>query len=265
MVSPPMLIYLFIMDIVFLLNQAILTPIIFVLRILTCNLINLSCLTRMLDSSYEIMFEMQKLEVAGFRRMRTISQLTFETLIQLVLQVRMLQFFKAHEEDGGKGIEELGVDPKNIVISLMLALLHGLLEAIFLAMEAQASKTSFINYCIVCFNGRFGWVPFNDYLIQMAQQLQLQLTNAGNVTAAERVELDYRKIQSRVLCFDMQVEFNFSNDTLMSLSKTLSTFPNMANEKERPIIRFGFTINQVNLESLQNLLRVCEGKVLIDL
>lgn len=32
-----------------------------------------------------------------------------------------------------------------------------------------------------------------------------------------------------------------------------------------PIIRFGNTINNVNIESVQNLLRVSAGKVLIDL
>lgn len=46
-----------------------------------------------LERSYELLFEMTKLEVEGFRRMRTISQLTFETLIQMILQLRMLLFF----------------------------------------------------------------------------------------------------------------------------------------------------------------------------
>lgn len=166
MVSPFMLLYLFMMDLVFLLNQAILVPIIFVIRIITFNSINLSCLTNTLDRSYEIMFEMQKLDVAGFRRMRTISQLTFETFIQTILQCRMLYVFR------NKPNSELEVSVQAIVVSLFLALFHGLLEAIFLAMEAQASKTSFINYCIICFNGRFGWVPYNDYLTYKSTQVQ---------------------------------------------------------------------------------------------
>lgn len=52
-------------------------------------------------------------------------------------------------------------------------------------MEAQASRTSFLNYSIVCFNGRFGWVPFNDYLITKSKSiLELDkeniLTNSHN-------------------------------------------------------------------------------------
>lgn len=133
MVSPFMLVYMFLMDIVFLVNQAILVPIIQVLRLLTCNLINLSCLTQTIDNSYEILFEMQKLEVAGFRRMRTISQLTFETFIQFILQMRMLSYFSNKKD---KASHELGVSVSAIIFSLFLAVIHGIFEAAFLFMEA---------------------------------------------------------------------------------------------------------------------------------
>ena len=81
MVSPLMLVYMFLLDIIFCINQALLFPIICILKFVTFGLLDLSCLNRALDKSYEFLFEMQKLEVAGFRRMRTISQLTFESLI----------------------------------------------------------------------------------------------------------------------------------------------------------------------------------------
>ena len=51
----------------------------------------------------------------------------------------------------------------------------------------------------------------------------------------------------------------------MSLTKTLATFPQLQNEKDMPIIRFGATVNEVSLENLENLLRVCKDKVMIDL
>lgn len=63
----------------------------------------------------------------------------------------------------------------------------------------------------------------------------------------------------------MQVEFVFTDDTLLSLTKTLAAFPSTTNEKEMPIIRFGHTVNQVSLANLESLLRICKGKVIIDL
>ena len=93
MVAPVMLAYMFILDIIFVINQAILFPIIVCLKVITFGFLDLSCLNRALEMTYEFLFEMHKLEVAGFRRMRTISQLTFESLIQLMLQIRMLYVF----------------------------------------------------------------------------------------------------------------------------------------------------------------------------
>jgi len=98
MVSPLMLVYTFVLDVVFIFNQALLFPLICLLKVLTCGCLDLSCLSEGLDKSYEYFFKMQKLEVAGFRRMRTISQLTFESLIQVTLQIRMLQYFRTLED-----------------------------------------------------------------------------------------------------------------------------------------------------------------------
>lgn len=198
MVGPLMLIYLFIMDVVFLINQAILTPIIQILKLLTCYKIDFTCLTKKIDRSYELMFEMQKLEVAGFRRMRTISQLTFETFIQVLLQIRMLHYFKAEKAQG----VQLQVDLETIIFSILLAFLHGLLEAIFLLLEAQASKTSFINYCMVCFNGRFGWVPYNDFLTNTSKKLE-EDAKTHQTKEVPRIQLDFANIQTQICCFNL--------------------------------------------------------------
>lgn len=40
----------------------------------------------------------------------------------------------------------------------------------------------------------------------------------------KQIYLDFSNIESQIFCFDIQVEFEFSNDTLLSLSKTLSNF-----------------------------------------
>ena len=63
----------------------------------------------------------------------------------------------------------------------------------------------------------------------------------------------------------MHVEFQFTDDTLLSLSKTLAAFPTRLNEKSMPIVKFCHTINNVRLDNVENLLRVCKDKILIDL
>lgn len=50
-----------------------------------------------------------------------------------------------------------------ILISLTCAVIHAIFELIFLHLEAVSCKTTKIHYTIVCFNARFGWIPFIHY------------------------------------------------------------------------------------------------------
>ena len=162
MLTPLMLIYTFALDLIFVVNKAFIEPISSILQLLTCGHLSLRYISNMLDQTYGNIFGMQKMDVEGFRRMRTICQLTFESLIQLILQVRMLIYFKRlHDE---QSVEQMGVSIESLIISIALSLLHTALECIFMYMESKASLMSFLNYTIICFNGRFGWVPFNNFL-----------------------------------------------------------------------------------------------------
>lgn len=67
-------------------------------------------------------------------------------------------------------IDKFGVSVQGILISLFLSIVHLIFEGIFLLMESQVTKTSLLNYSIVCFNGRFGWVPYEDYLTDASKK-----------------------------------------------------------------------------------------------
>ena len=66
---------------------------------------------------------------------------------------------------------DFGVDMTSIQLSVALAVSHIMLEFVQLSYEAKACKTNIVNYSIACFNGRFGWVPFADDLIAIAEQI----------------------------------------------------------------------------------------------
>ena len=53
---------------------------------------------------------------------------------------------------------------------------------------------------------------------------------------------------------EIEVEFVFSNDSLLSLTKTLGTFPIVSNKRDMPKIKFGSTIDNLRLETIENLL-----------
>lgn len=55
-----------------------------------------------------------------------------------------------------------------ILASLACALLHAIFEMIFVYLEAYSCKTTVIHYFIVCFNARFGWIPFVNFFSSLA-------------------------------------------------------------------------------------------------
>ena len=69
---------------------------------------------------------MKKHEISGFRRMRTITQLIFESFIQFVVQLQMLVYYQKHDQEE----DDFGVGIVPLMTSLSLALAHGILEVI---------------------------------------------------------------------------------------------------------------------------------------
>ena len=74
----------------------------------------------------------------------------------------MLTYFNAKQD--ANAIDKFDVSVSSLMVSIVLSLAHTILEGLFIWMESRATKTSFMNYTIICFNGRFGWVPYNTYL-----------------------------------------------------------------------------------------------------
>lgn len=53
--------------------------------------------------------------------------------------------------------------------SFFFAVLHAILEIIFLRLEADALRQSFMHYSIVCFNARSGWIAFDHLYLPVAK------------------------------------------------------------------------------------------------
>ena len=63
---------------------------------------------------------------------------------------------------------KIGVDVEVILISLSFAIIHAFFEMIFVYLEAVSCKTTVMHYFIVCFNARFGWIPFVNFFSSLA-------------------------------------------------------------------------------------------------
>ena len=72
---------LIVMDVLYLGNALIVMPIIFLAKLLSFGKIDLLPLKDKLDGVYRHLFGMSYQDISGFRRLRTITQLTFETMV----------------------------------------------------------------------------------------------------------------------------------------------------------------------------------------
>ena len=88
--TPFLLIYLLLIDIVFLLISSIVSPLTLLVSLITLGRVKLDKLNDLFDRIYELLFGMSKIDVLGFRRLRTSSQLTFESIPQVLFQLYIL-------------------------------------------------------------------------------------------------------------------------------------------------------------------------------
>ena len=61
-----------------------------------------------------------------------------------------------------------------------------------------------MHYSIVCFNGRFGWVPFTNLFSTSVLLAQKDKTK----------DIDFDKIEKSFLCTKYTLTYEFSNDTM---------------------------------------------------
>merc|ERR1711994_657443 len=98
---------------------------------------------------------MNKTEIVGYRRLRTLSQLFFETIPQIILQVRMLWTTE--------------LDIELVAWSVGLAFCHLLLEAGIIYLDKSAYGISFLEYSMICLGGRIQWIPFQHKIEELVK------------------------------------------------------------------------------------------------
>ena len=129
-----------------------------VLWIITCQ----KC--KPIDISHytiEKWFKLNTMQLSGYRRCRTLSQLVFETCIQLCLQIRI---FIQTSRDGDDDLESLNIDGVSLGISVLFAIFHLFFELCVLWIESRAAKMNIAQYGIICLSGRLDWVPYSQQL-----------------------------------------------------------------------------------------------------
>ena len=114
-----------------------------------------------IDAFYDAL-GMDHMAVEGYRRQRTIAQLLFESIPQVILQgLVFLEVFHV----GDLLLESRGT----ILLSLVLSLVNVISQFGKIWVEASGLRENFVRYAMTCMLARLGFVPFLDELVRQAK------------------------------------------------------------------------------------------------
>lgn len=105
-------------------------------------------------------------------------------------------------------------------------------------MEAVACKTTLIHYLIICFNARFGWIPFSHKFSSLAGVEDSYGTTQEN--------LDYEAMESSMCGVKFKLDFKFSDSTCRVLSNALSNLQIEKDKHKRMNLKLGESLNNVS-------------------
>ena len=131
------------------------------------------------------------------------------------------------------GVDKLDVGLAAIIASLGCALVHAFFEMIFVYLEAVSCKTTVIHYMIVCFNARFGWIPFVNFFSSLAGFDEKSNSSSG------QENLNYEQMKSGICGVKFQMKFKFSNSSAAVLINSLSNLRNETDPTKRMNLSIG--------------------------
>eukprot|EP01084_Bolivina_argentea_P040443 74752_1 len=224
------------------------------------------------------LLKMNRTEIIGYRRLRTLSQLFFETMPQILLQGRILYVVELKNDNN-----QFQINVTTLVWSLALAVAHLILEGGVVYFDAKTLKMSFSQYCMICLGGRVGWIPYQHfleyiirnqlfinsvfdinysdkqllnkqsifkplrYLINCMSEDDVEINNNDNKQLEEaknQMALSYENIENKILFFRYEIIYQFSNALIQHLTQELLNAPSM-------IIPKAFKLSTTNI-NLQN-------------
>ena len=157
------------------------------------------------------------------------------------------------------GEDKLGVGLAAIIASLTCALAHAFFEMIFVYLEAVSCKTTVIHYMIVCFNARFGWIPFVNFFSSLAG------FDEKSSSSAAQENLNYEQMKSGILGVKFQMKFRFSNSSADVLINSLSNLRNETEPSKRMNLSIGSSINSIDFPILMDLMRISKNRINLNL
>eukprot|EP01084_Bolivina_argentea_P043354 79888_1 len=175
-------------------------------------------------------FNVTHMEIKGYRRLRTLSQLVFETIPQTILQIRMFYVLENYAQ------EELEVSREALLISIAIAFVHFCFEAIILLIESKAAQLSWFQYGVVCLNARLNWVPLLNVIFRDMDILPDHIKSGKIGKRIPRLnEVNWEKLQHRFCKQSYRLDYEFCQGSFRRLYTQITRIPRFTDGSETEV------------------------------
>lgn len=103
-----------------------------------------------------------------------------------------------------------------IYFSIFMACTHTVLELLYLTVEKRIVKADFIEYILVCMNGRLNWVPFTEKISRPSPK--------DKEKKEDWFIFDFDLID---ISGKFQMEYQFTDETIKVLAEKVSVIPKL--------------------------------------
>ena len=170
-----------------------------------------------------------RVELTGYRRLRTLAQLLFETFPSLILQLRILSSIDGNNNSDNK----LKLTPESLFLSIFFAMSHMFFEGVIIKLDSSACHLSMYEYCIVCMNARLSWIPYANILIMKSVgNNNNSIINNSSMLQMNKLfqfaSLNFEEIVSNFMCLKYKLDFEFGKDSWKILTKYINNIVEFA-------------------------------------
>eukprot|EP01083_Nonionella_stella_P025222 69477_1 len=179
------------------------------------------------------------MNLEGYTRMRSISQLMLESIPQIIIQT-MLAF-------GVIRISNTTITSFDILLSIGSAVINMTSQFAVMKMESIVVRETFLSYALSCMIGRVGWIPF--------------LTTIHIHHEEKGYTVKYDSIKKKFFGFvPKTINYVFSDVTIKKFIEHLASIP--ANDKDVTIV-LGDTCKFIDVQLMLQFVTAAKNKIII--
>ena len=164
----------------------------------------------------------------------------------------MLLRLRQLEKIGDQGTaNKIGINPVAIEISLIMALIHVILEGINLIIEAKTWKVPLRGYMIACHNAKQGWIAQSTAFISTDKENKEQ----------DKMPIKFDENTEQFCGQGFSVNFNFTDLSIEFLINIISNLPKIEDSHRRNTIELGQCISDLSVNKFRQLLKLSFQKI----